>query len=250
MQMEAEKARRMVECSLTELPPITIKPARDPLSWQRWKGLIERYHYLGAKRPTGRRLHYLVCAGEEPIGALGWKGGSLKLRARDCFVGWDAEQRQEHLEHVLNNYRFVLVDWLRVANLASHVLAQCTRQVCRDWQGRYGVEPWLLETFVDRRRFAGTTYRAAGWHAVGNSSGYGKNGRRYAYHGEPKEVYLYVVRKDMRELIGCRQRPDPEVWGAVKVWEGKLHMMIENADYDPGLIDWTQLDTAMRKDLA
>jgi SRSO17 transposase len=112
------------------------------------------------------------------------------------------------------------------------------------------VEPWLLETFVDRRRFAGTTYRAAGWHAVGNSSGYGKSGRRYAYHGEPKEVYLYVVRKDMRELIGCTQRPDPEVWGAVKVWEGKLHMMIENADYDPGLIDWTQLDTAMREDLA
>jgi SRSO17 transposase len=250
MQIKTVERRERVECSLAELPPITVELVADAGSWHRWKELLERYHYLGAKKPTGRRLQYLVCAGEQPIGALGWKSGSLKLRARDCFVGWDARQRQEHLQHVINNYRFVLVDWLRVANLASHVLARCMRQVCRDWQERYGVAPWLLETFVDRRRFAGTTYRAAGWQVVGSSSGYGKNGGRYAYHGERKEVYLYVVRKDIRELIGCTQRPDPEVWGAVKVWEGKLHMMIQNADYDPELIDWSQLDAAMRQDLA
>jgi len=202
------------------------------------------------RKPTGRRLQYLVYAGKEPIGALGWKSGSLKLRARDCFVGWDARQRDQYLDHVINNYRFVLVDWLRVANLASHVLGKCVREVCRDWQGRYGVAPWLLETFVDPRRFAGTTYRAAGWQAVGKSSGYGKRGREYAYHGERKEVYLYVVRKDMRELIGCKQRPDPEVWGAVKTWEGELHMMIQNAGYDPELIDWTQIDEATREGLA
>ena len=189
-------------------------------------------------------------AGEEPIGALGWKGGSLKLRARDCFVGWDEGQRRQYLDHVINNYRFVLVDWLRVANLASHVLARCVREVCRDWQARYGVAPWLLETFVDPRRFAGTTYRAAGWQAVGNSSGYGKRGSEYAYHGERKEVYLYVVRKDFRHLIGCTQRPDPEVSGAVKIWEGKLRMMIQNAGYDPKLIDWTEIDEAMREDIA
>lgn len=250
MQIDAEEAQGLVECSLAELPPITINLVVDPQSWQLWKDLVQRHHYLGAKKPTGRRLQYLVYAGEQPIGALGWKGGSLVLRARDCFVGWDARQRRKYLDHVINNYRFVLVDWLRVPNLASHVLARCTRQVCQDWQSRYAVEPWLLETFVDRRHFAGTTYRAAGWQAVGNTSGYGKNGRQYAYHGEQKEVYLYVVRKGMRELIGCTQRPDPEIWGAVKVWEGQLHMMIQDADYDPQLIDWTQLDTAMREDLA
>jgi len=250
MQIEGKEAREPVECSLAELPTVTLKLVTDAENWQRWKELVERYHYLGARRPSGRRLQYLVLAGEQPIGALGWKGGSLKLRARDCFVGWDTGQRQQHLDHVINNYRFVLAGWLRVPNLASHVLARCMRHVYRDWQARYAVEPWLLETFVDRRRFAGTTYRAVGWQAVGSSSGYGKNGRRYAYHGEPKEVYLYVVRKDMRELIGCKQRPDPEVWGAVKVWEGKLHMMIQDADYDPELIDWTQLDAAMREDLA
>ena len=250
MQSEAEGKRGLVECSLAELPPVVIKLVADPQSWQRWKQVVERYHYLGVRKPTGRRLQYLVYAGEEPIGALGWKGGSLKLRARDCFVGWDAQQREEHLGHVINNYRFVLVDWLRVANLASHVLAKGGREVCRDWHGRYGVAPWLLETFVDRRRFAGTTYRAAGWRAVGNSSGYGKRGREYAYHGARKEVYLYVVQKDFRHLIGCTQRPDPEVWGAVKTWEGKLHMMIQNAGYDPKLIDWTEIDEAMREDIA
>lgn len=154
MQSESEGKRGLVECSLAELPPVTIKLVADPQSWQRWKAVVERYHYLGVRKPTGRRLQYLVYAGEEPIGALGWKGGSLKLRARDCFVGWNAQQREEHLGHVINNYRFVLVDWLRVANLASHVLATGVREVCRDWQARYRVAPWLLETFVDPRRFA------------------------------------------------------------------------------------------------
>jgi len=151
---------------------------------------------------------------------------------------------------VINNYRFVLVDWLRVPNLASHVLARCVREVCRDWEARYGVAPWLLETFVDPRRFAGTVYRAAGWQAIGRSSGYAKRGIEYAYHGERKEVYLYVVRKDFRRSIGCQQRPDPEVSGVVRIWEGELSMMIQNAGYDPELIDWTEIDEAMRKDIA
>ena len=250
MQSEPGGERGPVECSLAELAPVRIELVADLQSWQGWKQVVERYHYLGVKQPTGRRLHYMVYAGQEPIGALGWKGGSLKLRGRDCFVGWEAQQRQQYLDHVLNNYRFVLVDWLRVANLASHVLGRCVRAVCRDWEGRYGVAPWLLETFVDRRRFAGTTYRAAGWETVGTSSGYGKRGREYAYHGERKEVYLYVVRKDFRHLIGCQQRPDPEVTGAVKIWEGELHMMIQNAGYDPKLIDWTEIDEAMREDIA
>jgi SRSO17 transposase len=235
---------------LAELAPVTIELVEGRKSWLMWKQVVERHHYLGVKQPTGRRLHYLAYAGQEPIGALGWKGGSLRLRARDCFVGWDAGQRRAHLDHVINNYRFVLVDWLRVANLASHVLGRCVRQVCRDWQLRYGVAPWLLETFVDPRRFAGTSYRAAGWEAVGSSSGYGKRGSQYAYHGERKEVYLYVVRKDFRQQIGCEQRPDPEVTGAVKIWEGELHMMIQNAGYDPELIDWTEIDEAMRGDIA
>jgi SRSO17 transposase len=250
MQSGAEGKQEPVECSLAELPPIKIELVRNQHSWQRWKQVVERYHYLGVKMPTGRRLHYLVYAGQEPIGALGWKGGSLKLRARDCFVGWDPRQREDFLDRVVNNYRFVLVGWLRVANLASHVLARGMREVCGDWQARYGVAPWLLETFVDARRFVGTTYRAAGWQAVGSSSGYGKHGREYAYHGERKEVYLYVVQKDFRHLIGCQQRPDPEVSGAVKIWEGELRMMIQNAGFDPKLIDWTELDAAMRNDIA
>jgi SRSO17 transposase len=250
MQSEAEATRGLLECPLSELAPVTIELVANPRSWQTWKDLVQRYHYLGVKRPTGRRLQYLVYSGQEPIGAVGWKGGSLKLRARDCFVGWNERQRGEYLDRVINNYRFVLVDWLRVANLASHVLGRCAREVCRDWQARYGVAPWLLETFVDPRRYAGTIYRAAGWQAVGRSSGYGKLGSEYAYHGEPKEVYLYVVRKDFRRLIGCEQRPDPEVSGAVKTWEGQLLMMIQNAGYDPELIDWAEIDEAMQQDIA
>jgi len=152
MQVEACGKRGLLECSLTELSPVAIGLVGDQQSWERWKQVVERYHYLGVKQPTGRRLHYLVYARQEPIGALGWKGGSLRLRARDCFVGWNERQRGEYLDRVINNYRFVLVDWLRVPNLASHVLARCVREVCRDWEARYGVAPWLLETFVDPRR--------------------------------------------------------------------------------------------------
>jgi SRSO17 transposase len=236
--------------SLSELGPVRVEAVRDEAGWDLWKGLVGREHYLGVKRPTGRRLHYLVWAAQQPIGALGWKGGSLQLRARDCFVGWDAEQRRTYLDHVINNYRFVLVQGVHVRNLASHVLSQAVRQVCRDWQQRYGAAPWLLETFVDRRRYAGTSYRAAGWVAVGQTSGYGKRGSHYTYHGERKEVYLYVVERKFRDLIGCQQRPDPEVSGAVPRWEGQLHMMIQNAGYDPELIDWTEIDEAMREQIA
>ena len=250
MHNEADGKRGGVDCPLAELPPVRIELVGDPQSWQRWKQLVQRYHYLGVKQPTGRRLHYLVYAGGEPIGALGWKGGSLKLRVRDCFVGWDARQRARYLDRVINNYRFVLVDWLHVPNLGSHVLARGVRAVCRDWEARYGVAPWLLESFVDPRRFAGTVYRATGWQAVGSSSGFGKRGREYAYHGQPKEVYLYVVFRGFRRRIGCQQRPDPEVSEAVRIREGKLRMMIQNAGYDPALIDWMVIDEAMREDLA
>jgi len=250
MQSEADGRRGLVECSLAELLPVTIELVGDRQSRQVWNQLVDRHHYLGVKRPTGRRLQYLVYAAQQPLGALGWKGGSLKLRARDCFVGWTVQQRGEYLDHVINNYRFVLVDWIRVPNLASYVLARAVCAVCEDWKERYGVAPWLLETFVDPRRFAGTSYRAAGWEAVGRSSGYGKRGVEYVYHGEPKEVYLYVVQKQFRRLIGCQRRPDPEVSGAVQIWERELHMMIQKPGYDPELIDWTEIDEAMQKDIA
>jgi SRSO17 transposase len=251
VQRELEWGGGPMECSLAELSPVRIERVVDRGGWQLWKEVVGRYHYLGVKRPTGRRLHYLVwCAAGGPIGAVGWKGGSLKLGARERFIGWDTQQRQAYLDHVLNNYRFVLVDWLRVPNLASHVLGQAVRVVVRDWRDRYGVEPWVLETFVDQRRFTGASYRAAGWEAVGRSSGYGKRGQRYAYHGQSKEVYLYVAHKHFRRLIGCERRPDSEVLGAVQIWERELQMMIQNAGYDPELIDWTEIDQAMREDIA
>jgi len=251
MQRELEWGGGPIECSLAELSPVRLERVVDRRGWRLWKEVVGRYHYLGVKRPTGRRMHYLVwCAAGGPIGAVGWKGGSLKLGARERFIGWDAQQRQAYLDHVLNNYRFVLVDWLRVANLASHVLGQAVRVVLNDWRDRYGVEPWVLETFVDRRRFSGASYRAAGWEVVGQTSGFGKRSGGYTYHGHRKEVYLYVVQKHFRRFIGCQRRPDSEVLGAVQTWERELHMMIQKAGYDPELIDWTEIDHAMREQIA
>jgi len=166
----------------------------------------------------------------------------LKLECRDCFIGWSSEQRKRFLAHVLNNDRFLILEDVRVKNLASHLLARTVRMVRRDWEKRYGVAPYVLESFADPRFFSGACYRAAGWRWVGWTKGYEKIYGGYRYHGQRKEVYVYVVEPGFRTIIGCKERSCPQ--GRSKRQsrrterEGKLRMMIGEVGYDPQLIDW------------
>jgi SRSO17 transposase len=149
----------------------------------------------------------------------------------------------------LNNDRFLILDGVKVKNLASHVLARNVRMVKEDWRSRYGVRPYVLETFVDPM-FTGACYRAAGWKAVGRTKGYAKLHRGYRYHGLRKEVYVYVVEPEFRTIIGCKQRSCPQRSSRKEAREGKLRMMIQEVGYDPDLIDWAQIEEGMVERLA
>ena len=96
-----------------------------------------------------------------------------------------------------------ILPWVRVPHLASHILSRVTRRLSHDWQDKYGHPIDLLETFVERDRFAGTAYRAAGWIAVGATTGRGRNGPGRAPHGPLKAVYLQPLSADFRRRLGA-----------------------------------------------
>jgi len=164
--------------------------------------LLANHHYLGHRNCVGENLRYLVReGGGRPVACLLFGSAAWQCRVRDSFVGWTPLQRRRHLAWVTNNTRFLILPWVRAPHLASHVLGVVTRRVSRDWLNRYGHPIHLLETFVERERFAGTCYRAAGWIAVGDTAGRGRNAPRGALPIPPKEVYLKVLDADFRRLL-------------------------------------------------
>ncbi len=194
---------------LKDFDPVAIELVSGT-DWERlWDELVKKYHYLGYQRLLGHSLKYLAFIHERPVAALSWSAPALKLAARDCFIGWSAEQRKRHLKEVAGNSRFLVMPWVRIPNMASHVLAQNIVRLPVDWQRQFNQRLLLLETFVDPRFFKGTCYKASNWLHVGHTHGSTKLGRGYRYHGSRKEIYLYVIEPDFRNIIGCRQKPAP-----------------------------------------
>jgi len=230
-----------IECSLSDLGEVRLEMVSGSSSELLWNILVRTYHYLGHQRMFGRRLKYLAFADSRPIAALGWKTASIRLEARDCFIGWSDEQRKKYLKHVVNNNRFLIPHWIRVPNLASYLLSSGIRAVSRDWHERYGQKPFLLETIVDPLYYRGTSYKAANWIHVGKTKGYSLGSAGYEYHGLVKEVYVYVVERDLRKIIGCQQRPFLWKCPISQKKEKADSMIIQRADYDPDLIDWEGL---------
>jgi SRSO17 transposase len=229
---------RRIEGNLQSLLPLIIRIVSET-GWEPyWNELVARYHYLGYRNLLGRRLKYLVWSEERPVAALSWSAAAVKLRARDCFIGWSPEQRKQFLPQVVNNSRFLILPWVRIPHLASYVLARTIRQLSGDWQERFGQCPWLLETYVDGRRFKGTSYKAANWIAIGHTSGFSKRGTTYVYHGNRKEIFVYVLNPHFRKEIGCCQQPlsrshrsfDPQREAET------LQMILRDPDWHPDLI--------------
>lgn len=208
-----------------------------------WDQLVREHHYLGYQRLLGHRLKYLAFMGERPVAALSFSAPALKLRVRDKYIGWSAEQRENHLGRIANNSRFLIFPWVKVKNLASHVLALALARISHDWQERFGKRLWLAETFVDPALFKGTSYRAANWKFIGQTFGSGKLGKGYVYHGSIKEVYVYELERRFREKIGCEKktyrlfhRPSP----SIKKVEA-LHMILRHAGWNPDIAPWMNL---------
>lgn len=182
-----------------------------PVSWQRvgrgqpqraWMArALAEHHYLGYPDPLGQ-IHYLVrdCQGRE-VACLLFGPASWKVAAREVFIGWSEAQRQKGLGYLANNSRFLILPWVQVPGLASHLLAGAVRQLRGDWRAQTGRPLWLVETFVERERFAGTCYRAANWLAVGPTRGRTRNDRRHRLAAPIKELYLLPVVPDWRARL-------------------------------------------------
>lgn len=165
-----------------------------------WNAYIEKYHYLGYTPLPGGQLRYLVKSEGQILALLGFSAAAWKCAPRDDFIGWDVKTREKNLHLVVNNSRFLIL--MRHPNLASRILSRMAKRIATDWRVRYGYEPVLLETFVEKERFTGGCYRASNWTMVGETKGRGKLDVRHENKVPVKTVWLYPLRKDLKWLRG------------------------------------------------
>ena len=203
----ASDPKTPLSLSAGELGPLVLRGVDTPLDSALWNELIERYHYLGYKPLPGAQIRYLVFGGGHLLAALGFGAAAWKVAPRDRFIGWTADQRRANLHRIVNNARFLILPWVTVANLASRILAASARRLPCDWKNRYGYQPCLLETFVERDRFRGTCYRAANWIHVGDTQGRGKLDRHHRNALPVKHVYLYPLHKHFRQMLRADAEP-------------------------------------------
>jgi hypothetical protein len=186
---------------LKEFLPIELKMIRGTPEEALHNSLVSRYHYLGYGQIVGPHLKYLAYIQKRPIACLSWGAAAWKVSCRDQFIGWSSGIRSKNLFLIVNNVRFLILPWIRIPGLASHLLSRNIKVLVSDWYRRYQYAPVLLETFVDRDRFSGTSYRAANWLAIGKTQGRGKNDRDHQSVLSVKEVFLYPLNKAFREIL-------------------------------------------------
>ena len=179
--------------------------ARSPEA-RLWHELMERYHYLGNGAMAGDQLRYLCYDGERLLAAFGFGSAALRLGPRDRLIGWTAEERQERLHLVVENRRFLVLPWVEVKGLASSLLALTARRLPRDFEERYGYRPVLLETFVERGRYAGTSYAAANWIRIGHTQGRGRLAPS-RQHVPVKDIWLYPLAAEFRSVLTAGRLP-------------------------------------------
>ena len=166
-----------------------------------FNGFIETYHYLGYCQIVGAHLKYIAFAQERPLACLSFGSAAWKVSCRDQFIGWKPEIRSKNLHLIINNTRFLILPWVKVSYLASHLLSLLAKIIPSDWQRVYGYSPVLLETFVDKERFVGTSYKAANRIKVGTTSGRGKYDRCNKKNKPVKIVFLYPLNRYFRETL-------------------------------------------------
>lgn len=166
-----------------------------------FNSLVEQYHYLHYDQPVGEHLKYLVTANGQAIACIAFSSAPRHLGPRDRFIGWDAETRRRNLRLIAYNTRFLILPWVAVPHLASHLLAQVAARIAYDWQRMYAHPVWLLETFIDPARFRGTCYRAANWIPLGSTTGRGKDDLTHKPNRPVKEVLVHPLHRRFRTLL-------------------------------------------------
>jgi Domain of unknown function (DUF4338) len=187
--------------SVASLGPLTIRLVRRTDDETLFAQLLRDHHYLGYSRPVGEHLKYLIMAGERPVACLAWSSAPRQLDLRDQFVGAPKEAYRHNLHQIAYNSRYLILPWVKVPHLASHLLGRIARRISADWQELYRHPIQLLESFVDIGRFRGTCYRAANWICLGRSKGLGTKSK----HGQPgcsiKELLVYPLGKHFRQRL-------------------------------------------------
>ncbi len=201
-------SRRAVEHStepitetLDELRPISVKPIGHTNQLPLFKFLLRSYHYLGYST-VGKSMKYMVFdSHERPLACFLFGSAAWKCAPRDEFIGWDTERREANINLITGNTRFLILPWVEVAHLASHILGKVVRRISSDWMDRYHHPVWMLETFVDRERFSGVCYRAANWMCVGQTRGRGRQDRSHKTRVPVKDIYLYPLSRQFRQML-------------------------------------------------
>lgn len=190
-------------CRLKTLMPLEISRVRQPSDDNGlFSCLLFRYHYLGYKRTVGESMKYLIRSGSgRPLACVLFGSAAWKAAPRDTFIGWDRQTREKNLGYITNNMRFLILPWVKVPYLASHILSRISRRISKDWMRRYGHPIYLLETFVDRSRFRGTCYKAANWRCVGETKGRSRNDRNNKIRVPLKDIYVYPLTRSFRKEL-------------------------------------------------
>ena len=191
-----------IEGRLHQIQPLEFVQVRRGGDEPLFNSLMEEHHYLGYEQPVGEHLKYLVWAQGRPVACVAWSSAARHLGSRDCWIGWNQQARRRNIRFIAYNTRFLILPWVRIEHLASHILGRMAAQISDDWQQMYGHPIYFLETFVDPERFRGTCYRAANWALLGRTTGRGKQSNSYVPNRSIKEVLGIPLTKRFRELLG------------------------------------------------
>lgn len=187
--------------ALRDLGTLEFRQIRRTAEESLFNSVIAQHHYLGHTQPVGEHLKYMVWAGERPVACVAWCSAVRHLGPRDRFIGWSAEARRRNIGFIAYQSRYLILPWVRIPHLASHILGRMARMISRDWERVYGHGIYYLETFTDPERFRGTCYRAANWIPLGLTTGRGKASNSHRPNRSLKQVWGYPLEKQFRHSL-------------------------------------------------
>jgi len=193
--------RSELSVSLTELGDLRFMQVRRTPMERLFNALIAQHHYLGYTQPVGEHLKYLVYAGQRPVACFAWSSAARHLAPRDQYIGWSAQARRRNIMYLAYNSRYLIMPWVEVKHLASHLLGRMLRMLSDEWQRVYGHRVVYAETFVDPSRYRGTCYLASNWVYLGQTTGRGKDDQTHVANRALKDVLGYALVKDFREIL-------------------------------------------------
>jgi hypothetical protein len=193
-----------IESPIKDVLPVSVSIVKaGTADSDDYKSLLAQYHYLGFKTTVGENIKYMVYSRQGQLLACLLFGSSAWACApRDQYIGWDKTARRNNLIYTTNNTRFLILPWVRIPHLASHILGRICRRIRTDWQSKYSHPLYLLETFVEQERFKGTCYKAANWIYMGETTGRSRNDRYQDMQVPIKDIYLYPISTDFKEQLG------------------------------------------------